>query len=72
MRLVEAVKLVDTTGVSSDGRIWPAGRGIDLGVPSEAEATSPSNEGRALLKHAARSQDGYYVVESPPSGRLKK
>lgn len=70
LRLVEAVKLVDTSTLGAaegaeipDSRIWPKGRGIDL--------TSKANHilearGEALLKHTSKQVDGQYVVESAP------
>jgi hypothetical protein len=69
VRLVEAVKLVDTTGVSSDGRIRPKGRGKQR--PAD-EVSNGEPLGSELLKHAKRTQDGYYVVESPPKARSRK
>ena len=70
VRLVEAVKLVDVSGVTEegsvpDGRIWASGEGILL--DAEAFATSGdanAAEGRALLTHASRTMDGLYVVEA--------
>lgn len=61
IRLVEAVKLVDTTGIDSDGRIWPHGRGITLEETQNAEPNTVE-EGN-LLKHAAKSANGLYVVD---------
>lgn len=69
IRLVEAVRLVDTTGVSSDGRIWPMDRGVDL---DSARANKEVSTGEQdILRHAAKTINGYYVVDTPPSGRLK-
>jgi Asp-tRNA(Asn)/Glu-tRNA(Gln) amidotransferase C subunit len=69
IRLVEAVKLVDTTGVPSDGRIWPIGRGIDL---DSARAKNEVSTGEQdILRHATKTFNGYYVVDTPPSGRRK-
>ncbi|KDQ64905.1 hypothetical protein JAAARDRAFT_28557 [Jaapia argillacea MUCL 33604] len=73
IKLVEAVKLVDTEklGQSSegnegwsvpDGRIWAEGTGIELDRVSRDEGDGVS--GQALLKHAAKSGDGMYVVEA--------
>ncbi|CAL1701546.1 unnamed protein product [Somion occarium] len=73
VKLVEAVKLVDTSGVDKtrlsksesvpDGRIWAEGTGIDLsGEVSVSETESPS--GRVLLNHAARTENGMYVVDT--------
>lgn len=73
VRLVEAVKLVDTTGVSSDGRIMPMDRGIDLSVAhgSEAEGGLPAEE-KDITRHAAKAADGFYIADTPSSGRRNK
>lgn len=69
IRLVEAVKLVDTTGIPSDGRIWPVDRGIDL---EAARANNEVSTGEQdILRHAAKTVNGYYAVDTPPSGRRK-
>ncbi|CAE6428194.1 unnamed protein product [Rhizoctonia solani] len=69
LRLVEAVKLVDTSSLHVtkqtgllDSRIWAEGRGMDLEAPT-ADHLSESH-GDALLKHAKRHIDGQYVVET--------
>ncbi|KAJ3484993.1 hypothetical protein NLI96_g5258 [Meripilus lineatus] len=80
VKLVEAVKLVDTTHLVApessasndvpDGRIWAEGTGIDL--ESEAEKMESSLEGQAghaLLNHAARTSNGLYVVDSDRARR---
>ncbi|TFK43245.1 hypothetical protein BDQ12DRAFT_674641 [Crucibulum laeve] len=63
VKLVEAVKLVDTDGVSIRGRgeaedadrwCYTEGFGVD----------GSSEQGQALLKHAARTVDGFYVVDA--------
>ena len=71
VKLVEAVKLVDTNSVDGDGvpdgRIWAEGTGIDL----DAEPiTADENEvrGRSLLKYAKNvSQEGLYLIDSDRS-----
>lgn len=71
IRLVEAVKLVDTTGVSSDGRIWPTDRGTSLDTSGEGRGDIPGEE-MNILKHAAKAADGFYIADTPPSLRRKK
>lgn len=71
VKLVEAVKLVDCEDVGEivhgvpDGRIWAEGYGIPLGrersIITEYEAY-----GRALLRHAQRTENGFYVVPKHP------
>lgn len=79
IKLVEAVRIapVSPTSTSShdssekqpDGRIWPEGRSIDLRdyttyeVDKQSSSTPP--EGRELMNRAYKSQDGYYLVQSP-------
>lgn len=72
VRLVEAVKLVDTSSVVlaegesvPDGRIWEEGAGIDLKSNTrEVEFESGEGEnGTELLKHALRTENGFYTVE---------
>lgn len=74
IRLVDAVKLVDTDSVRGDGvpdgRVWENGRGL----PLESKAPTfgddmPVSSGQGLLPHAERLADGYYVVDSPPPRR---
>lgn len=68
IKLVEAVKLVDCSELQADqegnkipdGRILPKGVGIDLNGGSVEEV----KDGRELLKHAARTEDGFYVVDA--------
>lgn len=68
IKLVEAVKLVDCSELKDedkipDGRILPKGVGIDLtggGGGGGEEVT----DGRELLKHAARTENGFYVVDA--------
>jgi Asp-tRNA(Asn)/Glu-tRNA(Gln) amidotransferase C subunit len=70
VRLVEAVKLVDTSQVQTDGvpdgRIWKEGRGVDLDrkVTMDDGGKYKEPSGQELLKHAQETDDGYYVVES--------
>ncbi|KAJ3867656.1 hypothetical protein EV359DRAFT_33986 [Lentinula novae-zelandiae] len=62
VKLVEAVKLVDTDGVQ------PAEMRPFLGDGAEEEAydeaTSKLEMGRVLLKHASQTIDDFYVVEA--------
>ena len=69
VKLVEAVKLVDTKSVGNtndipDGRIWAEGTGIDL----EAEPIPVDKDevqGRGLLKYAKNvSPEGLYLIDS--------
>ncbi|RDB23177.1 hypothetical protein Hypma_009655 [Hypsizygus marmoreus] len=62
IRLVEAVKLVDTEGVRPTSH-----RGNEDMRTSDQSLLSPSYQevsGRDLLKHAERTRDGFYVVDS--------
>lgn len=59
VRLVEAVRLVDTSGISVKGR----------GEKEDADLNTPHTEelgesGKDLLKHASRAKDGFYIVDS--------
>jgi Asp-tRNA(Asn)/Glu-tRNA(Gln) amidotransferase C subunit len=74
IRLVDAVRLVDTDSVRNDGvpdgRVWEKGRGLPL--QSKAPATDDetlSSGGKTLLQHAEKLADGYYVVDSTPPRR---
>ncbi|KAF8974668.1 hypothetical protein BDZ97DRAFT_1911830 [Flammula alnicola] len=59
VRLVEAVRLVDTSGISVTGR------GEKEDADRENFSLEDSEEtGHALLKHASRTQDQFYVVDS--------
>jgi hypothetical protein len=69
LRLVEAVKLVDTSSLDYakqpgrlDSRIWVESRGMDLDAPPANHLSEA--HGQALLKHAKRHIDGQYVVET--------
>jgi len=72
VRLVEAVKLVDTSVVEladgeavPDGRIWPEGEGVrlDRSGPAVEFDGQTGETGRELLKHASKTANGFYVVE---------
>ena len=59
VRLVEAVRLVDTSGITVKGR----------GEKEDADLNTPHGEtsgeyGKDLLKHASRAKDGFYTVDS--------
>jgi hypothetical protein len=62
IKLVEAVRLVkfDDEGGVSDGRVWAEGAGIPLTDMKDGEM----KDGRRLLQHAARTADGFYLVET--------
>lgn len=63
IRLVEAVKLVDTKGVHPAAHRNEENKD---GQPSYCESPSAQKElsGRDLLKHASRTLNGFYVVDS--------
>ncbi|PCH41322.1 hypothetical protein WOLCODRAFT_162991 [Wolfiporia cocos MD-104 SS10] len=75
VRLVEAVKLVDTSAVQDrtsaqgvpDGKIWAEGEGIDLSMSGERDDASEGASGRALFTHSARVKDGLYIVDADKS-----
>ncbi|KAF9471842.1 hypothetical protein BDN70DRAFT_778229, partial [Pholiota conissans] len=59
IRMVEAVRLVDTSGVSVKGR------GEKEDVDGQAIYSEPRGEfGQGLLEHASRTQDQFYIVDS--------
>ena len=58
IRLVEAVRLVDTTGVSVRGRREKED------ADRENLALESETSGQALLQHAYRTQNEFYVVDS--------
>ncbi|KAJ6516195.1 hypothetical protein C8R45DRAFT_1049610 [Mycena sanguinolenta] len=60
IRLVEAVKMVDTEGVGAFERHDPGKRAVELNPTHEP----PPDGGRSLLKHAARTRDGFYIVDA--------
>jgi len=71
VRLVEAVKLVDTSVEEDaneipDGRIWPEGMGMTLsGIGAEREFDEEDGEtGHDLLKYASTTRNGLYAVEA--------
>ncbi|KAF9055041.1 hypothetical protein BDZ89DRAFT_1055666 [Hymenopellis radicata] len=58
VKLVEAVKLVNTDGVQ-------VGQGLETKFSTTATALPETGaSGRSLMEHAARTKDGFYVVES--------
>ncbi|KLO15762.1 hypothetical protein SCHPADRAFT_902134 [Schizopora paradoxa] len=72
VRLVEAVKLVDTSSVQRedgaipDGRIWPEGVGMVL-TKNGAEKEFDGEDGEVgvdLLKYASTTKNGLYIVEA--------
>lgn len=60
VRLVEAVKLVDTQGVSVATR-WD---GEDADKRHRELPLGVIPEGHELLRHAARTQEGFYLVDA--------
>ncbi|THH11288.1 hypothetical protein EW145_g769 [Phellinidium pouzarii] len=79
VRLVEGVRMVDVSAVGRerdvgkegeedipDGRIWPEGEGMVLSSNTrDVEFPDPEVEsGSTLLRHAAQTKDGFYVVEA--------
>ncbi|KAF8843167.1 hypothetical protein BDN67DRAFT_964817 [Paxillus ammoniavirescens] len=66
VRLVEAVKFIkaedSAVGSIPDGRIWAEGSGIPL--TKVVDAKNDEVHGRELLKHASRTIDGMYIVET--------
>ena len=65
VKLVEAVKLIDTSketedGSVPDGRIWAEGEGMTL----EPHGDAVPVDGRSLLMHSSRTLEGLYVVEA--------
>lgn len=69
VKLVEAVKLVDTSEVKDseevpDGRIWADGVGIELNAQPSTKEGDKMSRGRDLMKHAAKTSNGMYIVES--------
>jgi len=78
VKLVEAVKLVSlddeaVQGVQQpsnvpDSRLWADGTGIDLQTDAKVGTAAISPEGgQALLAHAARTANGFYVVDADRS-----
>ncbi|KAF9247128.1 hypothetical protein BU15DRAFT_39281 [Melanogaster broomeanus] len=66
VRLVEAVKLINIDGSADgsipDGRVSAEGTGISL--TKVVEGNNDEVQGRELLKHASRTMDGMYIVET--------
>lgn len=62
IRLVEAVKLVDTTGVIVQER-WVESD-ADRSTPLDPVENDSSTYGTSLLKNAVREKDGFYVVDA--------
>ena len=63
IRLVEAVKLVNTDGVVYEH--WGPELGDGAEPTSEpAKEEESATTGRNLLQHASRTEDGFYVVEA--------
>lgn len=67
IRLVEAVRLVDTEGVAVAGR--GEVENMDRKHFGNPEDVRKDGYGQELLKHAARMVDGYYVVEADRTHR---
>lgn len=71
VRLVEAVKLVDTSEVGDaddvgvpDGRLWAEGTGIELDEsPQPTEGSQDPND-QKLLSHSSRVRRGLYIVDA--------
>lgn len=61
IKLVEAVKLVNTDGVQCTDRVYKEDWDRAL---AETETTVQGGTGRSLLTHASRSVDGLYVVDA--------
>jgi len=59
IRLVEAVKMVDTERITVFGSEDPSIQVVDTSPPQER----PPN-GRSLLQHAARTRNGFYIVDA--------
>ncbi|KAL1743569.1 hypothetical protein HDZ31DRAFT_40653 [Schizophyllum fasciatum] len=57
VRLVEAVKLVDTAGVDVAQR-------PDTATDGRLENPGDEPSGRDLLKHAEKTEDGFYVIDA--------
>ncbi|KAF5363795.1 hypothetical protein D9756_000786 [Leucocoprinus leucothites] len=66
VRLVEAVKLVDTKGVSVSAR-WDQEDADKWSVESLPKEIP---EGQELLKHAARTENGFYLVDADRKKKL--
>ncbi|GBE79357.1 hypothetical protein BKA93DRAFT_91797 [Sparassis latifolia] len=70
VRLVEAVRLVDTSEVAGkegdipDGRIWAEGVGIDISEAAQIPVHDGEINGRQLLQHSSRVSNALYEVNS--------
>lgn len=63
VKLVEAVKLVNTEGVEVVG--WSEKRDLKQATSTDiADSSEPEVSGRELMKHAARTAGGFYVVDA--------
>lgn len=64
VRLVEAVKLINTDGVVVMGR--GEREDTDRSDTQQGIESSPKEDstGQALLKHASRTMEGFYIVEA--------
>ncbi|KAF7353046.1 hypothetical protein MVEN_01272300 [Mycena venus] len=60
IRLVEAVKMIDTEGVSTFEREDSGKQAAEINTMND----SPPRGGRSLLKHAERTRDGFYIVDA--------
>ncbi|KZV90498.1 hypothetical protein EXIGLDRAFT_720280, partial [Exidia glandulosa HHB12029] len=71
VRLVEAVKLIDTTGVEPENMLEPIVLSEITGDESASAETKYDDEphGASLLEHAEHSRNGFYVVDTPSSRR---
>jgi Asp-tRNA(Asn)/Glu-tRNA(Gln) amidotransferase C subunit len=58
IRLVEAVKMVDTENVVAFGRDDPGRQATEIHPAPELQG------GRSLLKHADRTRNGFYIVDA--------
>lgn len=61
VKLVEAVKLVNTDGAQLTGRIYK--KDWDRALASKGKAVE-GETGQSLLKHGSRTADGFYVVDA--------
>ena len=70
IRLVEAVKLINTDGVVVMGR--GEREDTDRSDSQQRIELSPKEDGtgQALLKHASRTMEGFYVVEADRTRKL--
>lgn len=64
VRLVEAVRLVDTENVRVSARIVAEDADRQRACLIQHGSQDVSTSGSALLEHAARSADGFYVVDA--------